>query len=176
MNPEPHPTLSGERVTLRPGRAADVPALHAILSDPSVVRWWGEPEPPAELEAELLGLSDAMLLVIEVAGEVAGGIQYHEEMDPQYQHAGIDIYLGARWQGRGLGTEAVRLLARYLFEQRWHHRLTIDPSVENKAAIAAYTRVGFRPVGIMRQYELHGDGQWHDGLLMDLVREEFVDR
>jgi aminoglycoside 6'-N-acetyltransferase len=32
--------------------------------------------------------------------------------------------------------------------------------------------VGFKPVGIMRQYERGPDGTWHDGLLMDLVRQE----
>jgi aminoglycoside 6'-N-acetyltransferase len=34
--------------------------------------------------------------------------------------------------------------------------------------------VGFRPVGVMRQYERGGDGQFHDGLLMDLLREELT--
>jgi RimJ/RimL family protein N-acetyltransferase len=35
-----------------------------------------------------------------------------------------------------------------------------------------YTSVGFRPVGVMRQYERGGDGRFHDGLLMDLLRDE----
>ena len=42
-----------------------------------------------------------------------------------YRHAGIDIYLGTRFQDRGAGTEAVGLLARFLFERRGHHRFTI---------------------------------------------------
>jgi aminoglycoside 6'-N-acetyltransferase len=32
--------------------------------------------------------------------------------------------------------------------------------------------VGFRRVGIMRKYERGPDGVWHDGLLMDMLREE----
>jgi aminoglycoside 6'-N-acetyltransferase len=60
-------------------------------------------------------------------------------------------------------------VARYLFAERGHHRLTIDPSAANERAIRAYERVGFRPVGRMRQYERGGDGTWHDGLLMDLL-------
>ena len=31
-----------------------------------------------------------------------------------------------------------------------------------------------RPVGVMRQYERGGDGQFHDGLLMDLLRDELI--
>jgi aminoglycoside 6'-N-acetyltransferase len=151
-----------------------VRALQTILAEPSVVRWWREPEPAEEVEAKLNGSPHAMLLVIEVDGEVAGGIEYHEELEPDYQHAGIDIFLGERWQGRGYGPEAIRLVARYLFEQRHHHRLTIDPSAENTRAISSYAKVGFRPVGIMRKYERHADGNWHDGLLMDLLRDELI--
>jgi aminoglycoside 6'-N-acetyltransferase len=111
-------------------------------------------------------------LVIEAYGEVVGAIQYYEEDDPMYRHAGIDIFLTASCHGQGLGTEAIRLLARHLFEERGHHRLTIDPAADNAAAIRAYEKVGFRRVGIMRNYERGPDGAWHDGLLMDMLREE----
>jgi len=79
-------------------------------------------------------------LVVEVDGQVTGGIQYHEENDPMYRHAGIDIYLGSRFQGQGAGREAVALLARYLFEQRGHHRITIDPVAANDQAIRSIAR------------------------------------
>ncbi len=39
-----------------------------------------------------------------------------------YRHAGIDIYLSSRFSGRGLGTEAVTLLAAFLMRERGHHR------------------------------------------------------
>jgi len=131
------------------------------------VRWWGEPgeEPLAEDE-------ETVVLVIEVGGVVAGAIQYAEEVDPQYRHAGIDVYVSERFQGRGLGTEAVRLLARFLFDVRGHHRLTIDPALGNDRAIRAYENVGFRRVGVLRRYERGADGTFHDGLLLDLLRED----
>ena len=53
-------------------------------------------------------------------------------------------------------------------------RLVIDPAADNAAAIASYSKVGFRPVGIMRRYERGSDGSWHDGLLMDLIAEELL--
>lgn len=167
------PSLVGERLTLRPGSVGDVDALRAILSEPSVARWWGEPAARESIAADLQGEDDFLLLVIEIDGEPAGGIQYGEELDPQYRHAGIDIFLATRFQSQGYGVEAVRLMAHYLFERRNHHRLVIDPAAHNARAIAAYAKVGFRPVGVMRQYERGVDGSWHDGLLMDLLREEF---
>ncbi|WP_416211417.1 GNAT family N-acetyltransferase [Frankia sp. Cas3] len=169
--------LAGDGVTVRPGRPTDVAALGAILTEESVARWWGQPASADEVTtdevtADLLGTSGTVLLVIEVDGQVAGGIQYCEENDPQYRHAGIDIYLSSRFQDRGVGTTAVRLVARFLCEQRGHHRLTIDPAATNTRAIRCYEKVGFRPVGIMRRYERGPDGRFHDGLLMDLLRDD----
>jgi aminoglycoside 6'-N-acetyltransferase len=170
----PRPVLTGRRVRLRPGIPGDAARLRTILADPSVSRWWGEPDPQAVLEQDMRGSDATVLLVVEIDGQVAGGIQYVEEDDPMYRHAGIDIFLGGRFQGQGAGTEAIGMLARFLFEQRGHHRITIDPAAANVQAIRSYTKVGFRPVGVMRQYERGGDGRFHDGLLMDLLREELI--
>jgi aminoglycoside 6'-N-acetyltransferase len=171
---EAHPVLAGRRVTIRPGRPGDAARLREILAEPSVSQWWGEPDPLSVIEDALRGDDEEILLVMEIDGEVAGGIQYSEENDPMYRHAGIDIYLGTRFQGQGAGTEAVAVLARYLFTERGHHRITIDPAAHNDRAIRSYAKVGFRPVGVMRQYERGPDGRFHDGLLMDLLREELV--
>jgi aminoglycoside 6'-N-acetyltransferase len=159
-------------VTLRPGILEEVPVLRQILAEPSVAHWWGDPESGEAISENLLGKGDAILLVIEVDGTVAGGIQYTEVSDPMYRSAGIDIYLSGRWQGRGLGADALALLVRFLLHERQHHRLVIDPAAANERAIRCYQSVGFRPVGIMRQYERGPDGVFHDGLLMDLVASD----
>ena len=70
------------------------------------------------------------------AGEVAGLIQYYEEDEPDYRHAGMDIALHSDHHGRGLGREALVTLARYLIDVRGHHRLIIDPAAANERAIA----------------------------------------
>jgi aminoglycoside 6'-N-acetyltransferase len=163
-----HPTLAGERVVLRLVTPTDDLRLREILAEPEVARWWS---------FSGLGFGDgddddSVVLAIELDGDVVGAIQYAEETDPDYRHASVDIYLTTAVHGKGLGTDAIRTLARYLFEERGHHRVTIDPAAGNARAIAAYAKVGFRPVGVMRQYELGRDGTWHDGLLMDLLRDE----
>jgi aminoglycoside 6'-N-acetyltransferase len=99
-------------------------------------------------------------------------VQYGEEADPDYRHASIDIFIAPAVHGRGLGRDAVATLARHLMAERGHHRLVIDPAADNEAAIRCYAAVGFRPVGIMRQYERDASGEWHDGLLMDLLDGE----
>jgi aminoglycoside 6'-N-acetyltransferase len=167
--------LQGETVTLRPATPADVPALATIRATPGVrARWAGADDVTAEILDDLV-VPELHLLVIEVADRIAGAIQWQSSEDPIYRHAGIDLYVDPALHGRGLGTDAVRTLARHLIHDHRHHRLVIDPAADNVAAIRCYTKVGFKPVGIMRQYERGPDGTWHDGLLMDLLAEELID-
>ena len=167
-------TLRGALVALRPATADDVSALAAIRATPEVHRWWrGEGDLASEVAADLAD-EETDTFVVEHDGRVVGAIQWSAETEPDYRHASIDIYLDPVVHGRGLGTDAVHTLARHLIVDQGFHRLVIDPAASNAAAIACYSKVGFRPVGIMRQYERGSDGTWHDGLLMDLLAGELT--
>ncbi|TNH29592.1 GNAT family N-acetyltransferase [Micromonospora orduensis] len=167
--------LRGRAVTLRPATVADVPALAAIRAHPEVRRWWrGGDDLTASVHADL-GDDDLTLYAIEHDGRVIGAIQWYAESDPDYRHASLDVFLDPSVRGEGLGGDAIRTLARHLIDEHGHHRFTIDPAAANSAAIRAYAKVGFRPVGIMRRYERGEDGRWHDALLMDLLAEDLAD-
>jgi aminoglycoside 6'-N-acetyltransferase len=133
------------------------------------VRWWQEPRDDF-LEAE----ADVRKYAVLLDGEAIGFAQWHEETDPMYRHAGLDLFLGDAFQRKGLGTEVVRVICAHLVDEHGFHRLVIDPEVENEAAIACYRKVGFKPVGVMRRYQRDRFGEWKDGLLMDLLAEELV--
>jgi aminoglycoside 6'-N-acetyltransferase len=163
-------TLRGERVILRQATGEDVPALVAIRTTPEVRRWWGEEDDFAAAVADDVPQTYAIV----VDDRVVGAIQWYEGDDPMYRHAGMDIYVDPAVTGRGLGTDAVRTLARHLTGERGHHRLVIDPAADNLAAIRAYEKVGFKAVGVMRRYEQGPDGTFHDGLLMDLLADELT--
>jgi len=166
--------LRGRNVTLRSTTLNDAPALAAILAEPAVSRWWGSFDLDRVVADLVKGGPEEMPFVIEHDGEIVGYIQAVEEEEPDFRHAGIDLFLRTDAQGRGLGPDAIRTLAIELIDGRGHHRLTIDPAAENTRAIAAYTRLGFRPVGVMRRYQRMTDGRWVDALLMDLLAEELV--
>ncbi|MGQ0839543.1 GNAT family N-acetyltransferase [Actinokineospora sp.] len=165
--------LIGDTVRLRLATNRDTDRFLVIVTAPGVVEWWRGYD-RARVLAELTNrLPDVMVYAVEVDGTVIGLVQTDEEDHPEYRHAGIDLALHPDWHGRGLGADTVRTLARHLFT-RGHHRIVIDPAADNVKAIQAYSAVGFRPVGVMRQYERGPDDTWHDGLLMDLLRDELV--
>ena len=166
--------LHGRHVTLRPTAPADAPALAAILAEPEVARWWGDFDIERVVAELVVGDADEDPYVIEHDGVVIGYIQAVEENEPDFRSAGIDLFLRTDAQGRGLGPDAIRTLAIHLLDDRGHHRLTIDPAADNVRAIAAYAKLGFRPVGRMREYQRLPDGRWVDALLMDLLAGELV--
>lgn len=156
------------RVALRPLAEGDETELLRIHHTPEVARWWDAPA-----EGFPWDEPESTRLSILLDGNVVGLIQYWEESEPKYRHAGIDLFIDPALHGHGIGTEAVRRVVRLLIDERAHHRITIDPACANGAAIRAYEKVGFRRVGIMRKAERNagGDG-WHDALLMELLAGE----
>jgi len=166
--------LHGHDVTLRPATPDDGPAIAAILAEPAVARWWGDFDLERVRTDLIEGGPDEEPFVIEHDGAIVGYIQARQEDDADFRHAGIDLFLRTDLQGRGLGPDAIRTLAAHLINDRGHHRLTIDPAADNARAIAAYAKVGFRPVGRLRRYQRMPDGRWIDGLLMELLAEELV--
>ena len=146
----------------------DEPELRRIHATPQVMHWWDVPE-----ESFPWDEPESTRLTIMVDGRVAGLIQYWEETEPKYRHAGIDMFLDPELHGQGIGTDALTRLVRHLIDDLGHHRITIDPAADNTAAVRAYQKAGFRTVGVTRRSERDTGGEgWHDGLLMELVTED----
>ncbi|MFR9721823.1 GNAT family N-acetyltransferase [Streptomyces sp. MS19] len=164
--------IEGHGVRLRAAGEGDRERFTGILAAPGVARWWGDArEEAAGVCAPEEGTRS---YAIERGGAVVGLVQAWEETTPHYRHAGLDVAVDAACQRRGFGGAALYVLARHLFEVEGHHRLTIDPAVGNEGAVRLYQRLGFRPVGVMRQYERRADGTVRDGLLMDMLAGELV--
>lgn len=165
------PTLHGRQVVVRALTEADTEAMAEIRAKPEVERWWGSGG--ADGFAEKLGDEELAAWVVEVDGVPVGFVEAYEESEPEFRHAGLDLFLDPSAHGRGLGQDVVRTVARHLLDDRGHHRLIIDPAEDNTRAIRTYQTVGFRPVGVMRSYWWdHVEERWANGLLLDLLREE----
>jgi aminoglycoside 6'-N-acetyltransferase len=163
------PELRGPRVRLVPCAPEHGARLREIHREPEVRRWWQDPAD--DFPADMKGGTNYTVLHDD---EIVGFAQWYSEDDPMFRHAGLDLFLDPAVHGRGLGTETVRVLCAHLIDDHGFHRLVIDPETENEAAIATYGKLGFKPVGVMRQYSRDRFGAWKDGLLMELLAEEFV--
>jgi aminoglycoside 6'-N-acetyltransferase len=155
-------------VSLRPLAKGDEAELMRIHKTAEVMRWWDVPEEEFPWDEP-----ESTRFTIEADGAIAGLIQYSEQQEPKYRHAEIDLFVDPRLHNRGVGAEAVAQVVRLLIDERGHHRITIDPSVDNLAAIRCYEKVGFKRVGVTRESERDvGGGSWHDSLLMELLASE----
>lgn len=164
------PVLRGERVALRKLTDDDVEILLPTVHEPGIAEWWGDTSDPDHQREDFR--RDGRAFAICVGDELAGWLGFDEETDPDYPSVALDIMLLPRFQGQRLGPDAIRTAVRWFVDHRGHHRFSIDPAVENKRAIATYRSVGFKPVGVLRQYERAPDGHWRDGLLMDALADD----
>ena len=158
------PDLHGDVVVLKPLVFDHAARLREIRGEPAVHAWWGRMEDEFPFDEP-----QSTRFTIWVDGQVAGMVQYGEEEEPEYRHAWVDIFVATEFHGRGVGTDAVRTMVRHLVDDRRHHRITIDPSVDNVAAVRAYEKAGFRPIGVMELAERSPDGRWRNALFMEQV-------
>lgn len=160
-----------DRIELEPFDIRHVAALRALRVQPGVLQWWGPLEPGFPFDEP-----ESSRFAIVVDGAVAGLIQWGDSSCDETRHAYVDIFVGDDWAGRGIGTEAMRQMTRTLIEQHGYHRITLDPAVENEAAIRSYEKVGFRRIGVLeRSYHEPYSAEWRDELLMELVADPRAD-
>ena len=146
------------------GAEADVEALNAIIAQPGVREWWGT-DPTVDDQ-------DAFTIVVD--GEIAGWLGWYEETDPDYRHGGLDIFLAPAFQGRGLGREALRLgaaLADRGARPPPHRSSTRRRPTRGRSRPTR--RSASSPSGSCAATSAGSEGAWHDGLLMDMLADEF---
>ncbi len=175
------PTLRGERVLLRPMTVGDAPAMYAGLDDPELIQLTGTHADftPAQLEswAASRGQHDDRLdlaVVDAASGDFVGEVVLMD-LDSDNRSCSFRIAIGgAHLRGRGLGTEATRLILAHAFETVGVHRVSLEVYAFNPRARRVYEKVGFVTEGTMRQ-ALLWDGQWVDAHLMSALAPEWDD-
>jgi RimJ/RimL family protein N-acetyltransferase len=83
----------------------------------------------------------------------------------------IGIVLWPDARGHGYGTQAQRLLARYLFAHTTVHRIWAGTEAGNVAEQRALEKAGFTREGVMRGIGWR-DGAWRDGVIYSLLRTD----
>jgi RimJ/RimL family protein N-acetyltransferase len=164
-------------VRLRPLRRADGPLLYDWIVDRelcllnSAYYPVSESDHEAWLESMMRKRQDLTVFAIEecASGAAIGTCQLLH-IDCRHRNAELQIRIGApAARGRGLGSEAVRLLVDFGFRDLNLHRIYLHVFATNARAIAAYRKCGFATEGRLREAAFV-DGAWVDLLIMALLR------
>jgi RimJ/RimL family protein N-acetyltransferase len=82
-------------------------------------------------------------------------------------------FVGPAGQGRGLGTEALRLIVGYGFEEIGLHRISLEVYAFNPRARHVYEKAGFVAEGVLRE-SLHYNSEWIDATVMSILDHEWA--
>jgi RimJ/RimL family protein N-acetyltransferase len=168
-------------VSLRSRTGADLDVLYRIAAD---LDSWEERNASApapltrpEFEARLARADDgeaseqAAQFVIDVRGEAVGSASlFGFDLFAGHAEAGISLVPEAR--GRGVGTEAMRLLVEFGFVRRNLRRIHLQAIASNAGALRSYEKAGFVVEGRLREHAWVR-GRYEDIVLMAILRSEY---
>jgi ribosomal-protein-alanine N-acetyltransferase len=174
------PTFVTERLRVRPFRATDLEAMHALYGDADNLRYWSVP-PSANLAATRRMMRwhlvyrprhYVMWAVEEKKSRtVAGMINYHHR-NLREKRVDVGWLLLPAFQGKGYMAEAGRVLLGHLFDDLGVHKVEALIQPENKPSAALARRLGFRLEGGPIRDRWLVDGRWHSVMLYGLVAGE----
>jgi len=97
--------------------------------------------------------------------------EVHHGPNPESTAWNIGIELVPEARGRGMGSEAQRLLAQHLFATTPVNRVEATTDVENAAEQGALARAGFTREGVLRGAQFRAS-RWHDVVVWSVLRGE----
>ena len=175
--------VTTERLTIRPAEQRDALPTYAFRTLEQVAHYLGMwPQDPEEWEAGFAERIPATL-VVEKDGELVGDL-YLSVQDPWAQRevkeqaagtmAEVGYVLDPAYAGQGYATEAVRELLRICFEEVGVRRVIAQCFADNEPSWKLMERLGMRREQHTTQDSLHRNGEWLDGMMYALLREEWL--
>lgn len=164
-------------VRLRPLEREDLPFVHKMDNNASVMRYWFEE--PFETFAELAALYEEHIhdqgerrFVVEHQGQKAGLVEL-VEIDHVHRRAEFQIIIAPDFQGKGLATHATRLAMDYGFSVLNLYKLYLIVDQDNKKAFHVYSKLGFKIEGELI-HEFFINGEYRNVTRMYIFQHEYL--
>lgn len=171
--------LRGESICLRLMREPDLDAVFACLNDVAnrgeyfPVNFYSEPGLRKHFDDDGFWSSDkGLLLMINGAGALIGHIEFFKPVAYLDGYELSYLIYDPAERGKGVTSEAVALLTRYLFDNKKVNRLQLIIHPDNIASRRVAEKNGFTNEGLMRGAWYHR-GQYHDVTVYALLRHEY---
>ncbi len=171
--------LHGSMVNLRALESTDLERAYAWINDREVIRYLAARYPMSRADEQRWldqGPANSMggvRLAIETKDGVHIGSLGLHRISPEDRSASLGIMIGdkAYWSN-GYGTDAMRTLLRFAFDEMHLHRISLHVFEFNERAMACYRKCGFREEARLRE-NYYGEGRFWDVLVMGILRGEF---
>jgi RimJ/RimL family protein N-acetyltransferase len=174
--------IEGLSIRLRPWRESDVDSVMSLRNDVAL---------QAKLLARALGSDESQVrqwlvhrsgkdsgilwIIADRTTDAALGYLQITGIDPEDRNADLGICLAPAAQGKGLGSEALRLALANLRDTYGLRKINLRVRADNQPAIRCYTRLGFEQCGLLKAH-VRIAGQWLDVVLMELFLTDWSGR
>jgi RimJ/RimL family protein N-acetyltransferase len=172
--------MSNDPVILRPVVEDDLSVLERFLTDPEATgpfQWLGWSDPGRwrrRWAQDGLLSDDGGQLMVVTGTDRLGFVAWRKVVTSRSSYCwNIGAQLLPDSRGHGVGTQAQRLLVRYLFAHTPVVRLEADTETENIAEQRALEKSGFAREGVLRS-NVFRDGQWRDIVRYSVLRDEIA--
>lgn len=182
------PTLSGEKVILRPFQSEDIEPMLDIMSDYEVRKLTGSvcndaeayaPSSEEEIERTRQWYKTRneqhdrldLALVDKATNQVVGEVVFNE-YDDNANKVNFRILIGPHGRNKGLGSEATALFLKYGFEVLKLHKIELQVFSFNPAGEHVYIKNGFVLEGILRE-DFRYEGEYIDYKLYSILSSEY---
>jgi RimJ/RimL family protein N-acetyltransferase len=180
----PNPPLTDSLVMLRPwGEPGDVEAIAAACNDRAIAEFLDQiPSPYTEADARAYievtrqGWADGTISNFAITdaqtAEAVGSIGVRW-VEPEQGVAEVGYWIAPQARGRGLCTRAVRLVARWVIDDRGMERLQLRADEQNAASRKVAENAGFTQEGILRSSRYNARlGRRVDFVMYSLLPDE----
>lgn len=166
--------MEGENVYLSPVNVDDAETYVKWLNNPNITQYLDNHNKLISLvgEKEFLekeSTKEFMFAIIDKKSDkLLGNIGLH---NPDYKNgaAGLGIFLGEEETlGKGYGSEAIKLLLNFAFNDLRLHNVMLTVYDFNERAIRAYTKCGFKEFGRRHEARFY-NGKYHDIIYMEII-------
>ena len=164
------------QVTLRPLEREDLPFIHGLDNNISVMRYWFEE--PYEALVELVDIYEKHIhdqserrFIVSLGGESIGLVEL-VDIHQIHRNAEFQIIISPEFQGQGFAKKATALAIEYSFNVLNLNKLYLLVDCENTRAIHIYETLGFQREGILKQ-EYYINGLYRDVIRMAIFKDSY---
>ena len=175
------PTLTTERLVLRPFEESDIPEVAPLADDEEISKnTLLIPHPYQEVHARRWiavhgreyrsGKSVVFAVTLAATGALVGAVGL--TIAREHRHAGLGYWIGRQYWGGGLATEAARAVLAYAFGELDLVRIHAGHFADNPASGRVMQKIGMKEEGRLRRHIFRW-GEYRDMVLFGIVKEEW---